>query len=68
MATTQEELDLAFQEVGARLKELRTTADRVVIVTSTGMARPTTTGIVTWVGGTTEPTNMAVDDIWMKNV
>lgn len=39
---------------------------RTVAVATGTETRPTTSGVVLWIGGTTEPTNMGVGDIWLK--
>lgn len=44
---------------------------RIVWVDSSGspsVARPSDAQVVFWIGGTTQPTNMATGDVWLKEV
>lgn len=40
-------------------------AIQAVAVSTGSEARPTTTAVVFWVGGSTQPTNMVDGDIWL---
>jgi hypothetical protein len=43
-------------------------APRTVTVLTGAEARPATTGVVSWIGGTVQPVNMASGDLWFKAV
>jgi len=67
--TVQEELDLAFQEIGAQVKSLRAASSTSGTLTTfehgsnASAIRPTTQGSLIWIG-TVQPLNWLASDIW----
>lgn len=52
------DLNAATAALGASVK--------AVAVTTGSESRPITTGIVLWIGGETQPTNMVDGDLWFE--